>query len=169
MLNLKRVTRSVLAIGIVFSLVSCAATPLYRAAPNENAAGYREVLIEPGRYRVVFTGGRGTPASEVQDFALLRAADLTLSKGFSWFRVVSRATVEQDSGRGDRVVVDRDPFCGVYGCRSSIYRGILLAETIDNDRISATLEILLGKGTKPDDPNVYDAKAVADTIRARMK
>lgn len=155
------------AVAAALLLASCAAGALYHPATSDRSSGYREVLLEPGRYRVVFTGTTSTPASVVQDYALLRAAELTLNMGYTWFRVVARDTVEQDDGRG-RPTIIHTPACGVYGCRAGIYGGILLADYYDDDRITASLEILMGKGEKPDDPDVYDAQNVANTIRSRM-
>jgi hypothetical protein len=84
--------------AIALLLAGCASTPtVYQASTGPGVAGFSEYRIEPGRYRVTFVGGPGAPAAQVNDYALLRAAELALRDGYDWFRVSDRFT----EGRGD--------------------------------------------------------------------
>jgi hypothetical protein len=58
-------------------LCSCA-TP-YKS--NGIAGGYSDTALAPDVYRISFQGNGYTSRDRAQDFAVLRAADLTLSHG----------------------------------------------------------------------------------------
>lgn len=162
-----RVVRAVAALGAVLLIAACVSgAGLYRPATSARGSGYSEQRIETNRWRVTFTGGPSTPASVVEDFALLRAADLTLSMGYEWFTVAGRETVPQTSNYGPRYSGMFGPPCGAFGCRSAIYGGFWY-DDFDENRLSASLDIVMGKGAKPADANTYDARDVASTIRAR--
>lgn len=82
---MKRLVLSALA---ALTVAACASTPtVFQAATAPGSVGYSEYRIEPGRYRVMFRGGSSASERQVMDFALVRAADLTIAEGFDWFRV----------------------------------------------------------------------------------
>jgi hypothetical protein len=64
-------------------LCSCA-TP-YR--PLKSGTGFADVQLAPDLFQVSFQGNGQTTSEQVQDYALLRAAELTLQHGFSCFAV----------------------------------------------------------------------------------
>jgi hypothetical protein len=156
------------ALIAVLALAACETTGLYHPASGPQATGYSEQKLETNRWRITFTGGPSTPAGVVQDYALLRAAELTLNMGYQWFTVAGRATVPQDSGYGPRFSGMFGPPCGIYRCRSGIYGGFWY-DDFDENRLSASLDIVMGKGPKPNDASTYDASDVANTIRARVR
>ena len=152
---------------VVLLIAACVSDAgLYRPASSARGTGFSEQRLETNRWRVTFTGGPSTPAGVVQDYALLRAAELTLDMGFQWFTVAGRATATQDSGYGPRFSGMFGPPCGGFGCRSAIYGGFWY-DDYDENRLSASLDIVMGKGPKPPDANTYDARDVRDTIRGR--
>jgi hypothetical protein len=57
--------------------------------------GYSDTALAPDVYRISFRGNRYTSKDRAQDFALLRAADLTLSHGYRYFCIVN----ETEGGR----------------------------------------------------------------------
>ena len=128
--------------------------------------GFAETRIESDRYRIVFSGDGATSATEVEDFALLRAAEIAIANGYEWFRVVSKdVSAEKRGGVGLGA--------GVGGGGSNVGVGVggnfgsVGARTF----FTARLEVLLGKGERPAADafgGVYDARSVADSIRARM-
>jgi hypothetical protein len=145
---------------LLLALTACAGD-IYQEASSRGGVGWRETQLETDRYRITFTGSSTTEVGTVQDYALLRAADLTLAKGRTWFSVVSSAVVEEELNRSGAVYVGP-------GRRS--FGGWLLIEDLGGGRMVATIEIVLGTGVKPTgDPHTYDAQDVANTIRARMK
>jgi hypothetical protein len=159
----------IMALAAVLACAGCATTPLYHPATSARSTGYSDTPLGGNRYRVTFVGADTTPASVVQDYVLLRAAELTLSKGASWFTVVSRQTVPQSSGRSQSYYTGGfgPPYCGYYGCWGGPYGGLIIEHNAPN-RLAASLEIMLGQGTMPaNTPNAYDANQLINAIRAK--
>ena len=68
-------------------LASCA-TP-YQA--QTHSGGYTDRQVAPGVYRITFQGNRFTTNVRAKDFALRRAAELTLDAGVAYFLITSAA------------------------------------------------------------------------------
>ena len=85
--------RLILPALAALTLSACATEPTtFQPAVGPSRVGFSEMRIEPGRYRVIFQGGPGAPPAQVEDYALLRAADLAIAEGYDWFRVTQRMT-----------------------------------------------------------------------------
>lgn len=151
--------RLALASIMVLSLCACATPPtVYGPAANAKSAGYRELQIESDRYRVSFLGNPDLKGPGVEDLALRRAAEIAASNGADWFRVVNRS-VELVSGEANRgTTVGVGGSTGSYGGGVGVGLGFDLSP--DSRRYQATLEILLGRGPKPSDPAIYDARSI---------
>jgi hypothetical protein len=152
----------------VLSLAACATAPtLYGPAAAPGAVGYSEYRIEPGRFRVTFRGGPGAPLEQVADYALLRAAELTLAEGYDWFRIADRYVRRADSGRGSRLTLGTGT--GNYGRHGGV--GVGLGTSFDlggGPSVVQTLEIVMGKGPAPREGSVYDAREVQRNLGARL-
>lgn len=155
---------TILLIGL-----SACSTAVYKQASGPNGFGYQEAALEEGRYRITF---RARDAASAYDFALLRAAEVTLAKGYDWFRVTDAWSDDDERRRsGSRVTVGTGH--GGWGHHSSRWGfgfGIPLG---DSYRASThSLDIVMGKGEKPsegaDGDKVYDAKSVKATIGPRV-
>ncbi len=71
------------------TLVACAtATPYQPAAGGVNSYGFSDTKIEDGKYRVGFRGNSNTDRATVENYILLRAAELTLTDGLGHFVVI---------------------------------------------------------------------------------
>jgi hypothetical protein len=79
-------TTLLVAIGCasIFLLAGCA-TP-YQS--NGFSGGYSETQFAPDAFRVVFRGNGYTSPERAQDFALLRASELTIQHGFTCFAII---------------------------------------------------------------------------------
>jgi hypothetical protein len=160
--------RRLIAIAALTATVAACATPTrYQPAIGPTAVGFTEQQIEADRFRVTFRGGGGANAAQVADYALLRAADLTLGAGYEWFVVDQRYT-QQDGygGGGPRFSV------GVggtdFGRRSAVGVGVGTGFSLGGGpALSTTLEIRMGRGARPTGFNVYDAARVRSTIAPR--
>lgn len=158
--------RALLAAAACLALAACATAPTRYQPAGQGGVGYSELRIEPDRYRVTFQGGPGAPEAQVQDYALLRAAELALAGGYDWFRVVDRTT--RQTGYGGASVgfgvggmsFGRHSATGV-GVSSG---GIPLS---GGPVLQASLEVLMGKGPKPSGGEVYDARGVRASIGPR--
>ena len=150
------------------TLAACATEPtrFQPAAPGRAGVGFSEMRIEPGRYRVTFQGGPGAPPAQVQDYALLRAADLAVSEGYDWFRVTERMT-RQNGYAGSSLSVG---FGGMsFGRHSATSVGVGTGVPLGGGpALVSTLEVLMGKGPRPADGDVYDARGVQASLRPRV-
>jgi hypothetical protein len=75
-------------------LAACASAPAptYKAAADLNSPGHLAAPTDDGRYSVAYTGEKGMTRAQVAQFALLRAAELTLESGQEWFAVIETKT-----------------------------------------------------------------------------
>lgn len=157
--------RVLLASLAALSLAACETPTRFQAAAGPGAVGYSEMRIEPDRYRVIFQGGAGAPEAQVQDYALLRAADLALANGYDWFRVVSRDIRPTGYG-GSSLSLG---FGGMsFGRHSATGVGVGTGIPLSGGpALQVQMEVLMGKGPRPPGPEVYDARGVRANVGAR--
>lgn len=75
-----------LGAAAALALSACAtATPYQPSAGGINSYGYSDTRLEPGKYRVGFRGNTSTDRATVENYILLRAAELTTNEGFGHF------------------------------------------------------------------------------------
>lgn len=144
----------------LLALTACA-TPatVYGPAAASDKMGYRETRIENDRYRVFFRANADLKPPQVEDMAMRRAAELTLAQGYQWFQVVTRNTDwVGGSNTPSGPSVGLGGSTGSYG--SSVGLGLGFTFGSDNREYQSVLEVLLGRGSKPTDPNAYDAQQV---------
>lgn len=161
--------------AVAILLSACSSSPAYRPAESEGDYGYQETKLEDNRYRISFHGGSITARNKVQEYALLRAAELTLLKGYDWFKTVDNDT----SKRRQRPIgaqVNAFPemayrVCDRQGCYYTrrTYAGSLSYNgyrDLPNDEFTTTLEILMGKTAdrEPGD-NVYSAAQIVENLK----
>lgn len=149
-------------------LVSCATAVGTSYGPaDQKGFGYTDTRIESDRFRITFSGDGATPVDVVEDYALLRAAELTLENEYEWFRIVARDVAREDKGG---VGVGAGVGSGSYGRRGGV--GVNVGGnlgTIGSKRFfTVRMEVLLGRGDIPDDGEVYSAQAVIDSIGSRL-
>lgn len=155
-----------LAALATLSLAACATAPtLYQAAAGAQAVGYSEYRIEPGRYRITFRGGPGAPGQQVSDYALLRAADLALADGYAWFRVADRR-MEDRPDNSPRLSVGLGS--ASYGRHSAVGVGVDQGFSLGGGpALETTIEVVMGKGERPHGADIYDARALRESIGPR--
>lgn len=166
----------VFAIAAVLALSACAtaAPPPYAASASPAAAGYSETQIESTRYFVSFRAPGGAEAARLEDYALLRAAELTLENGREWFWVDRRTLDQQSDGRSSGPSIGIGVGGGSFGRHSGASVGVGMTFPIGNGGQSgpraraATLEVRFGEGPKPDDANAYDARSTSANLRSRI-
>jgi hypothetical protein len=148
------------------SLAACETTPtVYQPLSTASAVGYSEMPIEQDRWRVTFRGGPGADPARVADLALRRAAELTLARGYDWFRVTQR----YGEGRGGGgPVVSLGAGSASFGRGSAFGVGGGLGFDLGGGpRLTETIEVLMGHGAAPREPDVYDAHDVARSLGQR--
>lgn len=154
------------------ALAACASTPVYAPASAPGGVGYSETQVEANRYFVTYRAGGAADAALLQDYALLRAAELTLQRGGDWFWVDRRTLDTSAQGYGGPTL-GVGIGAGSYGRHTGVNVGVGVNVPIGGAPAgtrarAATVEIRLGQGVKPEDPNAYDAHAIAANIRARL-
>lgn len=164
---MKRLTFSLIAVSAL-ALSACASLAPYGPQQSAGGQGFNEQRIESDRFRVTYNGvGAVGP---VADRALFRAAQLTVDQGYDWFEVTQRwIDGRPDSAGGVRPSVSIGAGSGRYGGWSTSGVGVGLGFDLSGPQpTSTTLEIVMGRGQRPDRPNAYDARGVQDAILNRL-
>lgn len=146
----------------LLSACATAAPTVYGPQTAANGAGYSEYRLESGRYRVTFRGNPGASVNQVSDYVLLRSAELALRDGYDWFRVADRVTQQAGTGRSSSVSIGGGT--GSYG-RTSVGLGVGTSFALGpGPAISSSVEVVFGKGARPGDRDVYDAREIVRSI-----
>jgi hypothetical protein len=152
--------------GLGFLLLAACATAVGTpyAPAGKNGLGYSDTRVEEGRHRIVFAGDGATSPEDVEDFALLRAAELALAGGYDWFRVVGRSIDEEEKGG-----VGIGAGLGGGGRNVGVGVGGTIGKVGARKFYTARLEVIFGRGDKPADAQgVYDARSISGSVRARI-
>lgn len=172
------VFKSLVLSTLVLALASCASmqpTP-FTMASEKGDFGYTHTKLTDNKYRVTFRGNRATDKEKILDYTLLHAANLTLEQGYDWFYVdnqdmeTNKKRVQTGTNIGATSTATSTR-CGLLGCTTvhhPYYTGAIIeSEEVTKDHKSV-MTVSMGKG-EPADPNrVYDAKALAQNIRASI-
>ena len=150
-----RILLTLLALSM---LAACASAPTRYAPAHGTDRGFSEMRIEQDRFRIEFAASSDASFQLAEDYALRRAAEVTLREGGDWFLVVARAREGNDRnpvGVGGTV----GQSWGSGGFRAS---GVGVGLRFDGSAGEKTvmLEILVRTGETPPEPQAYDARAV---------
>lgn len=164
-------------------LVACASETPYKPAESRGDYGYTETALGDNRYRVTFEGNSTTPSETVQDYALLRAAELTLAQGYDWFEAVDRnqdkktRSTTTDTGFGASYHQSQTYYrnCDLLGnCDTVVTGGTVvspgsgIATTTSRSSYQYSLEIVMRKNPISDSAGAYDARKLASALRQRL-
>lgn len=139
------------------SMTACTSTQPYGPADSSSAQGYLVQPIENNRYRVSYTA---LDPQQARQYALRRAAEVTIENGGEWFRVVRSFTDTERRGSGGGSSVSVGGSSGSYGSGVGVGVGIGLPLGGSKEKVTESLEIITGAGDKPADVEVYDANSV---------
>jgi hypothetical protein len=154
-------------------ITGCASQPDYRQAQG-SGFGYKETKLSDTQYRIHFKA-RGSDKVKAMDYAMLRAAEVTLNNGYDWFVVTHRETLVDDQrqelspqiGFSQRYAHVTE--CGLISCRTRTYpstqlsTGIFIGGT-ERSEVESVLSIELGRGTRPANTDSFDA----GTLKANL-
>lgn len=140
-----------LAIGLA-GLAGCTQPAMYRPRVSGMSTGYTDRQLTENRFRVTYTGNTTTPRSTVENFLLLRAAEVTRAAGFSDFAFDTRNTQAQTSFQ----TIPNGPFSDPYfgyghrgyfgGFRGGYWGGLAYEPSVDiisRTKYEAYAEIIL--------------------------
>ncbi len=147
---------------VALSITACSSVPNYRAAKNDGF-GYKEIALDNTSYRVQFKA-RGNQRNAAKNYALQRAAELTLAAGYDWFAVSKeriRILYNKDEWPS-KIDLTQTRECGLLGCRNQIRRAPA-QESMTETYTLALLDIHMGRGIRPE-KNSYDAQETWDRL-----
>ena len=170
--------RALICVALFAVLCACASQTPYQPAEKRGAEGYTETMLTANRYRITFNGNAQTPAETVKDYALLRAGELTLEKGYDWFQLANssndkrvQTTTTLGTGLdfpGETAVYQR---CGLVRCSTTVATspgfstGFDTANSTAIAAYSSSLEIVMGKKPMPNSVESYDARQLVSSLR----
>lgn len=141
-------------------LAACATAPVYQPASGRTALGYQDQRIEANRYRISY---RAQTPEAANDFALRRAAEITVNDGADWFEVISRDTDRNATSRsGSRVSIG-----GATGSGGGVSLGGGIGfglGSASTGQSYVSIEIITGAGPIPSRPGVYNARGVLQNL-----
>jgi hypothetical protein len=89
----------------VLALAGCqTASATYQAPDGPDQVGYFNAPVDDGRLAVTYTGTKGMAPAQVAEYAMWRAAELTIASGKEWFAVLQ--TSRQQVRVGDVIRID---------------------------------------------------------------
>ncbi|MEO0983015.1 MAG: hypothetical protein AAFX03_10220 [Pseudomonadota bacterium] len=162
--------RVMIAAFAIALAAACASPPKYQEATVLGMEGYTDQNLGEDRYQVSFTGTPSSTTDSVRDFALLRAAELTLRAEGDWFEVITESPIANVDAARLAALSDTGPGiakdCGVLGCRDVLETNRPFgsgAYSAGGGKVFAhSLEIRVHSGEMPADAaNAYDAKATS--------
>jgi hypothetical protein len=160
------------ALMLLLSLCGCATS--YR--PMKNGQGYSDTQIAADRFLVTFQGNGQTSADQASDFAMLRAAQLTLQHGFSYFAVTditNTSSLRAYTARQE-FYTDYPPGMGLPPPTFSVFQPYQAGYIAQYEwpavyfRPGQRLWIQCFK-TQPDKPFTYDAAALLQSLSSRYR
>jgi hypothetical protein len=80
------------ALAALLVLGGCESPAAYQPRTADNGTGYADLQIASTRYRVSFTGNAATKREMVENYLLLRAAEVTRQAGYAAFLFDTRDT-----------------------------------------------------------------------------
>jgi len=87
---MKRILAPLVLITLTLGMVGCGSPTKYE--PTTWRGGFSDIQLDTNVYRVTFEGNSRTNATRAEDLALLRSAELSLSKGYSFFVIIDGKT-----------------------------------------------------------------------------
>ena len=149
-------------IGIIalalLTVAGCASGPrgpVYERADSQYDEGYSETRIDDNRYVVRYR----TDASDrtlAQDWALRRAAELTLDQRYDWFQVISRSRAFSDDS------FERYERMRIYDREGDRYSTRPRYDARYDDDTLAVIEVLMGSNPPPRGSSIYNARQVLE-------
>lgn len=168
-----RGTVATLALPVVLTACALSGT-IYGPADEPGEVGYTERQLSENRYRVTFMGDDDATVADVQDYALLRAAQVTVYEDYDYFQVASRSTtpITDSTPTATGAIAYRTPeasqtSCGLLGCQT--YRDtttVVYDERLPRTEESYTtsLEIVM-LSSNSNDETVYNAREVINQLQ----
>lgn len=161
-----QILTKMIGVALAATLVGCSTA--YQS--NSLTGGYSETQLAPDVFRVSFRGNGYTTPERAQDYALLRASELTLEKGYTCFALVDEknSTTTQGVTTGGSAYTTGTAY--QYG-NSVNYSGnttYVPGQTITIRKPTSSVMVRCFK-TKPEGIFTFDAAFLQNSLREKYK
>ncbi len=147
-------------------LAGCQTASPYKPKESPHSTGYSDERLADNRYRVTFTGNSATARETVENYLLLRAAEVTLAAGYSHFVFDTRDTEAKTSYHSD--FSDWPDWPGWHGRHGWYWHSWPYDTSVDSfpiTRYEAYAEIVMLNGDQAkNEPRALRAQDVVDRI-----
>jgi hypothetical protein len=150
---MRTLSRNLIFVAVAILFSGCIGSD-YTSADNPWKLGYSEVQLNQRVFRVSYAG-YGIPQSACDEFALMRAAQITREKGFKYFMLVN----ERQSSSSQIMSTP-----GTYNASTGLYSGGSLFSA--NYPVSSITIKMLNDAN--DQRNVLDADLIWNSLKAKL-
>ncbi|RUO53402.1 CC0125/CC1285 family lipoprotein [Pseudidiomarina homiensis] len=151
---------------VITLLAACTSSTAHYQAAGEKGFGYSDKQLATDMYWVSYKS-RDTNAQKATEYALLRAAELTIAQGYEWFAVSEKDVSGKRLVRNEQTEVHVDT---IANCTSDMCGSVPASRKYGSDGVNieqeeradftVELTVLFGKGERPAPKFVYDAREV---------
>ena len=160
----RRLRYTAVAAASLVVLAGCQTATTYHPSTEPGATGYSDEQLAGNRYRVTFTGNSATRRDTVENYLLLRSAEVTLKAGYRTFLFDTRDTKTKTTYHSDFAGWPGWPGTGWYW-HSWPYGPEPQFESLPVTRYEAYAEIvLLTDDQAKSEPRAVNAQEVLDHI-----
>lgn len=145
-------------------LAACSSQPKLRESIDQRGLDYSEVKLQKHQFSIAFKL-RDEDVQQATDYALQRAAELTLNEEKTWFIVTNQNTdlerpVELPNTVPLGSLIKRN--CGLIGCATTVTYpvGSLKLGFDEPQQLDSLIHIIIGNGNAPQANDVYIASDV---------
>jgi hypothetical protein len=168
-----RWTRCLVALALIASMSSCATS----YGEKGLFGGFEETRLDANTMRVHFQGNGYTAKQTVEDYTILRCAELTEEHGFDWFLIVDDETEGKDtqvhSGSFNSSSTSGVASVNSYGnvnYGSTTQGWTSPSSTFNIRKYDSSVVIKMFAGEKPEEAfNAYSAADVIKYVGPRVK
>ena len=129
--------------------------PSYGPAHSRGDIGYSEYRLDDNHYRVQYRVENGD-RQLAQDWALRRAAEVTLDGRYDWVQIISRNNMFRDD--------DFHRYEEFRSYNDGYYDRPRYDDRYNDDAV-VSIEVIMGNNPPPRSASVYDARQVLDYTR----
>jgi hypothetical protein len=166
----RRLRSTAVAAAALFVVAGCQTATPYHPSTEPGATGYSDEQLAGNRYRVTFAGNSATRRETVEDYLLLRSAEVTLKAGSHYFLFDTRDTKTKTTYHSDFAGWPGWPGRGWYWHSWAYGPPDAGMEAYPVTRYEAYAEIvLLSDDQAKSEPRAVNAQEVLDHIGPEAK
>ncbi len=142
---------------VAFAVAACATPPTPYQPVNKRGFGFDSVKLEDGKYRVSFQGNTRTDLATVENYILLRAAELAIADGFGHFVILDENETGLSTFRSNGTTFGNGGFGRFGGFRGGFGGGFATTSSTTRERTSYEVDVIVQAFEGEKDPQDLDA------------